>query len=95
MNRPDLPSRKPSKSIHLPHWMALILTPMVFLFGHVAVPQELSLLSARHGWAHGRPGGLNLLGLILIGIGGASLFWCARLHFVASGGSFEMERAQN
>ncbi len=61
--------------------MALILTPVVFLLGHVAVPQELSLLSARHGWAHGRPGGLNLLGLILIGIG--------------AGGSFEMERTQN
>jgi protein-S-isoprenylcysteine O-methyltransferase Ste14 len=95
MNSPDLQRRKPSKSILLPHWMALTLTPVVFLLGHVAVPQELSRLAARRGWAHGRPGGLNLLGLILIGIGGASLFWCARLHFVASGGSFEMERTQN
>jgi protein-S-isoprenylcysteine O-methyltransferase Ste14 len=95
MNRPDLPSRKPSKRILLPHWMALILMPMVFLLGHIAVPQELSLLSARHGWAHGRPRGLNLLGLILIGIGAAGLYWCARLHFVASNGSFEMERTQN
>lgn len=95
MNRPDLPRRKPSKSILLPHWMALILTPVVFLLGHVVVPQELSVLSARRGWADGRPGGLNLLGLILIGIGGASLVWCARLHFVASRGSFEMERTQN
>ena len=95
MNRPDPPSRKPSERILLPHWMALILTPVVFLLGHVAVPQELSLLSARRGWAHGRPGGRNLLGLILIGIGTAGLFWCARLHFVASRGSFEMERTQN
>ncbi len=45
---------------------------MVFLLGHVAVPQELSRLAARHGWTHGHPG-------------------CLRLHFVASGGSFEME----
>ncbi len=52
--------------------MALILTPVVFLLGHVAVPQELSRLAARHGWTHGHPG-------------------CLRLHFVASGGSFEME----
>ena len=95
MNRPDLQRRKPSERILLPHWLALILTPMVFLIGHVAVPQELSRLSARHGWVHGRPGGLNLPGLILIGIGGAGLFWCARLHFVASGDSFEMERTQN
>ena len=91
MNRPDFPSRKPSQRVRVPHWMALILTPVVFLLGHVAVPQELSLLSARHGWTHGRPGRRNLLGLILIGIGVAGLFWCARLHFVASGGSFEME----
>jgi protein-S-isoprenylcysteine O-methyltransferase Ste14 len=69
--------------------------PIVFLLGHVAVPQELSLLSARHGWVHGRPRGLNLLGLILIGIGAAGLYWCARLHFVASNGSFEMESTQN
>ncbi len=52
--------------------MALILTPVAFLLGHVAVPQELSRLAARHGWTHGHPG-------------------CLRLHFVASGGSFEME----
>jgi protein-S-isoprenylcysteine O-methyltransferase Ste14 len=75
--------------------MALILTPVMFLLGHVAVPQELSLLSARHGWAHGRPGWRNLLGLILIGVGAAGLMWCLRLHFVTSGGSFEMERTQN
>ncbi len=96
LSRPTtLPSILAKKRSLLPHWMALILTPVVFLLGHVAVPQELSLLSARHGWAHGRPGGLNLLGLILIGIGAAGLFWCARLHFVASRGSFEMERTQN
>jgi Phospholipid methyltransferase len=95
MNRPDFPRRKPLKRVLLPRWMALILTPVVFLLGHVAIPQELSLLSTRLGWAHGRPGGRNLLGLILIGIGAAGVFWCARLHFVASGGSFEMERTQN
>ena len=95
MNRPNLPKRKPSKRVLLPRWMALILTPVVFLLGHVAVPQELSLLSARHGWAHGRSGWLNLLGLILIGGGWAGLVWCLRLHFVTPGGSFEIERTQN
>jgi len=75
--------------------MALILTPVVFLLGHVAVPQALSQLSARHGWAHGRPGWLNLLGLIPIGAGFAGLVWCLRLHFVGARGSFEMEGTQN
>src|SRR5215813_15153259 len=81
--------------IVLPRWMTLILTLVVFLLAHVAVPQELSLLSARHGWAHGGPGWLNLLGLIPIGAGWADLVWCLRLHFVASKSSFEMERTQN
>jgi hypothetical protein len=51
--------------------------------------------STRHGWAHGRPGRRNLLGLIPIGAGSAGLVWCLRLHFVGARGSFEMERAQN
>jgi protein-S-isoprenylcysteine O-methyltransferase Ste14 len=92
MNRPNLPSRQPSKRVFLPRWMALILTPVVFLLGHVVLPQELSRLAAHHGWAHERPRWLNLLGLILIGVGATGLFWCLRLHFVVSGGSFEMEQ---
>jgi protein-S-isoprenylcysteine O-methyltransferase Ste14 len=95
MNRPNQHIRKPSKRVLLPHWVALILTPVVFLLGHFAVPQELSVLSTRHGWAHGRPGRRNLLGLIPIGTGSAGLVWCLRLHFVGARGSFEMERAQN
>ena len=91
MNRPDVPTRKPSKRVLVPHWMALILTLVLFLLAHVVVPRELSLLSTRHGWAHGRPGRRNLLALILIGIGAAGISWCARLHVVASPGSFEME----
>lgn len=31
---------------------------------------------------------------LLIGGGWAGLVWCLRLHFVASGGSFEMEPTQ-
>jgi protein-S-isoprenylcysteine O-methyltransferase Ste14 len=95
MNRPNQHTRPPAKRGLLPHWMALILTPVVFLLGHVTVPQELSLLSARHGWAHGRPGWLNLLGLLPIGAGGAFLVWCFRLHFVGARGSFEIEGTQN
>jgi Phospholipid methyltransferase len=92
MNRPDVPTRKPSRRVLVPHWMALILTPVVFVLAHLVVPRELSLLSTRHGWAHGRPGRRNLLALILIGTGTACLSWCARLHLAASPGSFEVER---
>jgi protein-S-isoprenylcysteine O-methyltransferase Ste14 len=79
----------------LPRWVALILTPVILLLGHVVVPQQLSLLSSRHGWAHEGPGWFNLLGLIPIGAGAAFLVWCFRLHFVGVRGSFEMERTQN
>jgi protein-S-isoprenylcysteine O-methyltransferase Ste14 len=95
MNRSNQHKRPPSKSIHRSYWMALILTPVVFVLGHVAVPQELSLLSTRHGWAHGRPGWLNRLGLLPIVGGFAGLVWCLRQHFVASGGSFEIKGTQN
>jgi Phospholipid methyltransferase len=92
MNRPDLPIRKPSQRVLVSHWMALILTLVLFLLAHVVVPRELSLLSTCHGWDRGRPGRRNLLALILIGIGAAGISWCARLHIVASPGSFEMKR---
>jgi len=75
--------------------MALILTPVVLLLGHVIVPQQLSLLSARHGWAHGGPGWLNLLGVIPIAAGAAFLVCTFRLHFVAVRDSFEMKGTQN
>ncbi len=95
MNKPNQHIRKLSKRVLLPRWMALILTPVVFLLGHVAVPQELSQLSARQGWTHRGPGWLNLLGFIPIGAGFAGLVWCLRLHFFGARGSFEMERTQN
>jgi protein-S-isoprenylcysteine O-methyltransferase Ste14 len=75
--------------------MALILTPVVLLLGHVVVPQQLSLLSARHGWTNGGPGWVNLLGVIPVATGAAFLVWSFRLHFVAVGDSFEMEGTQN
>lgn len=61
MNRPNQHNRPPSKRVLLPHWVAFLLTPVVFVLGHVALPRQLSLLSARHGWADARPGRLNLL----------------------------------
>jgi protein-S-isoprenylcysteine O-methyltransferase Ste14 len=94
MNRRILPSKRPSKRILLPHSMALILTPVLFLLAHVAMPRELSLHSTRRGWDHGRPGRLNWLGLIFIGIGAAGVLWCTRLHFLASHDSFELAGSQ-
>ncbi len=45
MNRPSQHTRAPARRRRLPRWMALILTPVVLVLGHVAVPHQLSLLS--------------------------------------------------
>jgi hypothetical protein len=45
MNRPGQRRRAPAKRALLPRWMALILTPVVLLLGHVAVPQGNSRCS--------------------------------------------------
>ena len=92
MKRPNLQRRKSSKS---PSWTALIVTPVIILLAHVVTPQELSKHSARHGWAHGKPGWLNLLGLLPVGAGFAGLVWSLRLHFVGARGSFEVGATQN
>jgi Phospholipid methyltransferase len=68
------------KKWRLPRWVALIMTPVILLFGHVVVPYQLSLLSARHGWANGVPGWLNLLGVIPIAAGAAFLVWSFRVR---------------
>ena len=95
MNRSTPHTRPPAKSIHRSYWMALILTPVMLLLAHVALPEALSEFSTREGWVLGRPGWLNLLGLIPIVGGFAGLVWCLRQHFVASDGSFEIGETQN
>ena len=95
MNRPNLQRRTSSKRVLFPRWMALVLTPVLFLLGHVALPEALSELGAHHGWVGERPGWLNLLGLPFLAAGGAVLVWCIRLHFVGAAGSFEAAPTQN
>ena len=57
MNRANLARRMSSKRVLLPRWMARILTPMVFLLGHVAVPMALTssraIRSTSAAWSSG------------------------------------------
>jgi protein-S-isoprenylcysteine O-methyltransferase Ste14 len=90
------PSGRSRRKVLLPRWIALVVTPVVFLLGHVVLPQALSELTIHHGWTSGRPGWLNLLGIPLVAAGGAGLAWCLRLHFASSAGSgFEMSATQD
>jgi protein-S-isoprenylcysteine O-methyltransferase Ste14 len=79
MRAPEPGDGKPSSRISIPRWMA----PIVGLFGllvaiplaHGGIPWALSLLTPRYGWTGGRPGGWNLLGVILLVVGAAGLVW--------------------
>lgn len=52
--------------------------------GYVLVPLLISRFGARHGWKDGRPGGLNLVGSLLL-LGGAALIaWAIVSHYRAS-----------
>lgn len=68
----------------LPRWLSLVLTAWATLVGaplmHGALPNALSSLAPRRGWARGRPGAWNLLGLIPIAAGCALLAWSGALH---------------
>src|SRR5437016_3775228 len=65
--------------------MALILGFFVWLvvipLGHGVVPWAISLLAPRFGWAEGRPGIWNLLGLIPVIVAAACLIWIMVVGF--------------
>ena len=66
-------------AITVPRW----ITPILGLFAwlvviplvHFGIPWALSMLAPRYGWAEGRPGTFNLVGLIPLAAGAMCLFW--------------------
>ena len=75
--------------------VALTVASVIWLLGiplaHAAIPWAISLLGPRLGWMEGRPGIWNLLGLIPVGVGAASLVWIMLLHFGRTPESVELE----
>jgi protein-S-isoprenylcysteine O-methyltransferase Ste14 len=49
--------------------------------GYVVAPLALSRAGRRHGWRAGRPGAVNLLGLVPLAGGGALLAWAIVSHY--------------
>ena len=54
-----------------------------------------SLLTPRSGWAAGRPGFWNLLGLIPVVVGTTGLIWTMVLHFAQSPQGVELDLAKS
>jgi protein-S-isoprenylcysteine O-methyltransferase Ste14 len=80
------------KKTAIPHWLGPILFAAGFWLLHITVPQHLSLVSRRYGWAGGRPGIWNLPRLICVMAGIAWLAWATFAHFVNAPGGWEWER---
>lgn len=72
--------------------VGVVLQIIIIPAFHAGVPWWLSLLSVRHGWLAGRPGILNLLGLIPVAAGFYLLFLCLREHFVAAPKGWKFEK---
>jgi protein-S-isoprenylcysteine O-methyltransferase Ste14 len=80
------------KKTAIPHWLGPTLFAAGFWLLHITVPQHLSLVSRRYGWAGGRPGIWNLPRLICVMAGIAWLAWATFAHFVNAPGGWEWER---
>jgi protein-S-isoprenylcysteine O-methyltransferase Ste14 len=79
MNTTDSSKQKqPQKARVLPLWQACPLA--LFVWG--VLPWAISLLTPHYGWAVGRPGTWNLLGLIPVVVGAAGLFWGMSAHTI-------------
>jgi len=47
----------------------------------VVIPRAIARRGRRLGWTAGRPGLLNRLGVVPVGIGAAGLAWCVAAHY--------------
>jgi protein-S-isoprenylcysteine O-methyltransferase Ste14 len=79
VNTPAVPDEKSPDQAGIPRWLAAAVGLVIWLVGmplvHGGLPWLLSRFGPRYGWADGRPGAWNLLGLIPIAAGVAGLGW--------------------
>ncbi len=92
MNTPQVPNNDQSKVSTIPRWTVPIYWVIGLLIAHNIIPWGISLLSTRYGWVAARPGIWNLLALILVVAGLASIIWTMVLHFARTPEKVEMER---
>ena len=68
----------------IPRWAAVLVFPVQILLWYVAAPAAFAELTSSFGWKNRRPGGWNLLALVLLVPGFLCLAWCVYLHFARS-----------
>ena len=80
-------SGQPKRAKFLSPWLAYPLA----LIAWWVLPWAISLLTPHYGWAAGRPGLWNLLGLIPVLVGTTGLIWGLALHSAQSPEGIEWE----
>ncbi len=65
----------------IPRWSVPIIWAIGLIVLYGLAPWALSFISPRFGWADDSPAPINRLGLIVIALAFALLFWCISLHF--------------
>ena len=83
--------RRGDRLVNFPRWIAPINWGVAFPLAHTVLPWSFSLRSARHGWPGGFPGGWNLIGILAVGAGLATIVWALSLHFVSAEQGWELE----
>ncbi len=91
MTTTENPNQEPSKRASIPWWIGFVAALIVWEIG----PWAISLLMPRYGWAVGRPGLWNLLGLIPVVVGTTGLIWTMSLHSAQSPEGVEWDLAKS
>ena len=60
------------------------------ILGYVAAPLVVSRFGRRHGWRAGRPGHVNVVGLLPLAAGGTLLSWAIASHYSTAPGEAEV-----
>lgn len=84
----EAPESRPSKRAR---WLRPTLLIPLGLGVHVLLPWAISLITPRYGWADGRPGVSNVIGLIPVAMGLGMIAWGLSLHFVRATGVVQWE----
>lgn len=88
MKTTENPNQEQTKKVkHLSPWLAYPLALIVWW----VLPWAISLLTPHSGWAAGRPGLWNLLGLMPVLVGTIGLLWGVAVHSAQSPEGIEWE----